>query len=227
MRTSAVRTVGAFAAAVLLAAGAQVATAGTAPDPRQPLKRLTPADNARARSAVTRLADLAAGFRADAAKERAPLIPQCDAYPGDRSNVTVTGTATSSFLHRSNSIASTVLYFRTFADGERYWRATARAKYVDCLARLVPGLMVETATTSTLMAKSIAIGATSAERAVAYRTITRVEAPGVEPYTWSETVAFVKLGRAIGIVRVVYVNHLCECHTGLALDLTRRLRAAR
>lgn len=227
MSAGAARTLAVVAAAAVLSAGVQIAMAGTAADPAQPLARPTAADNARARSAVTRLADLVAGFRVDTKKERAPLIPHCDGYPGDRSDVTVTGSAKSSFLQGSNSIASSVLYFKTFADGERYWKATVRPKYVDCLARFVPGLMVETAKTRTLMAKPIRIGATSAERAVAYRTITRVEAPGIEPYTWSETVAFVKLGRAIGIVRIVYVNYLCECHTDIALDLTRRLRAAR
>jgi hypothetical protein len=213
--------------AALLVAGVQIATAGTAADPTQPLDRPTAADNARARSAVTRLADLVVGFRVDTKKERAPLIPHCDGYPGDRSDVTVTGSAKSSFLHRSNSIASSVLYFKTFADGERYWKATVRPKYVDCLARFVPGLMVAAAKTRTLLARPIGIGATSAERAVAYRTMTRVDAPGVEPYVWSETVAFVKLGRAIGIVRIVYVDTVCECHTDIALDLTRRLRLAR
>lgn len=226
MRSFAVRTIGAGAIA-LLAGSMQVVPAGTAVDPKQPVDRPTAADNTRARSAVTRLADLVPGFRVDAKRERAPLVPHCDGYPGDRSDVVVTGSAKSSFLQKSNSISSSVLYFKSFADGERYWKATVRPKYVQCLARFVKSIMVETAKTSTLMAKQIAIGPTSAERAVAYRTITRVEAPGIEPYTWSETVAFVKLGRGIGVIRVVYVNYLCECHTGLAVDLTRRLRAAR
>ena len=227
MRSSrAIRTLGAAGAAAL-ALSSHVAPAGTAVDPRQPVDRPTAADNARARSAVTRLADLVAGFRVDVRNERAPLVPHCDGYPGDRSSVTVTGSAKSSFRQGSNSISSSVLYFKTVADAERYWKATVRAKYVQCLAKFVKSIMVEEATTATMLAKQIAIGATSAERAVAYRTITRVEAPGIAPYTWNETVAFVKLSRAIGLVRVVYVNHLCECHTGLALDLTRRLRAAR
>lgn len=223
----AARTIGALGAVALLLGSLQVAAAETAVDPTQPVHKPTAADTARARAAVTRLADLVAGFKVDVKKQRTPLIPHCAGYPGKRSDVTVTGSANSSFVQGSNSIGSTVLYFKTFADGERYWKATVRAKYVQCLASFVKSIMVDTATTNTVMAKQIAIGATSAERAIAYRTIIRVEAPGIEPYTWSETVAFVKHGRGIGIVRVVYVNHLCECHTGLALDLTRRLRAAR
>ena len=225
-RARAARTIGALGAALLLGT-LHVAVAGTAVDPTQPVQKPTAADTARARAAVTRLGDLVAGFTVDVKKQRTPLIPHCDGYPGTRSDVTVTGSASSSFVQGSNSIGSTVLYFKTFADGERYWKATVRATYVQCLAKFVKSIMVDTATTSTMLAKQIAIGATSAERAIAFRTITRVEAPGIEPYTWSETVAFVKQGRGIGIVRVVYVNHLCECHTGLALDLTRRLRAAR
>lgn len=228
MRSSqGVRRLGAAVVTVFALGAVQVALAGGAADPKQPLQRFNAADNARARSAVTRLSDLVQGFRVEAKKDRAPLIPHCDGYPGDRSGITVTGTATSSFIHGSNSIASTVLYFKTAADAERYWRTTVRPIFAQCLARFVESIMVETAETSTLMAKRIAIGPTSAEKAIAYRTITHVDAPSVEPHTWSETVAFVKLGRGVGIVRVVYINHLCECHTGIALDLTRRLRAAR
>lgn len=228
MRSSqAVRRLGAAVAGMVILAAVHITVAGSAVDPKAPLDRPNPADNARARSAVTRLSDLVAGFRVDAKKERAPLIPHCNGYPGDRSDITVTGSARSSFRQgANNSIGSAVLYFKTYADAERYWKATVRSKYLECLALFAKRMWAEPAETKTLMARQIPIGATSAEKAIAYRTITRVASPDVEPYAWSETVAFVKLGRGVGILRIVYVNQLCECQTGLAVDLTRRLRAA-
>lgn len=202
------------------------APSGVPSDPKAPVDRSTAADNKRAASATTRFRDLVPGFSVDSSKERTPLIPHCDAYPGDRSDVTVTGSATSSFTRANDSIASTVLLFKTGLDSDRYWKATVKPKYVNCLARFVKGMMVESATTTTLMAKQIPIGPTTAEKVMAYRTISRVAAPGIKTYTWSETVAFVKLSRAVGIIRVVWVNYTCDCHTGLALDMTMRLRTA-
>jgi hypothetical protein len=212
---------------MLTLSAAQAAPAGTAAPARPPLDRLNAADNARARSAVTRLADLVTGFRADRSAQRLPLIPHCDGYPGDRSHITITGEAASSYRHSSNSIASKVMYFRSYADAEAYWSTTAKPKFVDCLARWAEGGWRTGSKTRTMLAKRIPIGATSAEHAVAYRTITRVAEPNQDPFVWTETVAFVKQTRAVGIVRVVYVDHLCDCHTGLALDVTRRIRAAR
>ena len=220
-----IRRVAAAGLLLVSLAAVQAGVAGSS-EAGQPVDRPNAADNKRAAASVTRFRDLVVGFRVDTKKDRAPLVPHCDRYPGDRSNVTVTGAAISSFLQNSNSIASTVLLFKTSADADRYWQATVRPKYAQCLSRFVKSIMIESATTTSLMAKQIPIGATSAEKATAYRTISRVEAPGIKTHTWTETVAFVKLYRGVGIIRVVYINHLCECHTGLALDLTKRLRTA-
>jgi hypothetical protein len=211
---------------LLVALAAAQAGVARSSEAGQPLDRPNAADNKRAAASVTRFRDLVVGFRVDKKKDRAPLVPYCDGYPGDRSNVTVTGSATSSFLQNNNSIASTVLLFKTPQDADRYWKATVRAKYAQCLSRYVKSIMIASATTTSRLAKQIPIGSTSAEKATAYRTISEVEAPGIKTHTWTETVAFVKLFRAVGIIRVVYINHLCECHTGLALDVTKRLRMA-
>lgn len=226
MSAHTVRMLGAAGVAVLALGAAQAAPAGSTSAPKPPLDRPNAADNARARSAATRLTDLVTGFRVDRSTKRTPLIPHCDGYPGDRSHITITGEASSSFRHNSNSIASKVLYFKTYTDAEQYWQATVRPKYVDCLAKWAESGWATGARTRTMLARRIPIGPTSAEHAVAYRTITQVAQPGSEPFVWTETVAFVKQTRAVGIVRVVYVDHLCECHTGVALDVTRRIRAA-
>ena len=75
------------------------------PDP--PARELhTAADSARAESALIHRPDLNAGFRADRARARNRRFRTVPGYPGDRSDVTITGSATSSFRYRSIAIGS-------------------------------------------------------------------------------------------------------------------------
>lgn len=225
MRFQRVRIGVAVAAAVV---SSVVPAAGAAtPDPtKQPVEAYTAEDVARAQASILRLNDLVRGFAVDTKGTRTPLVPHCGTYPPDRSAVTITGAASSSFVHRKNSISSRVLFFATEADAERYWAATVRPAYVQCLARFVPSLMVKTATSKTLLAKRIPMGITGGIQQAAFRTITRITAPKIPPYTWTETVAFTRVWRGIAIVRIVYVNALCECHTEIARDLAHRIRIA-
>ena len=211
----------AVASAVL--ASLTVQSAGADPS-KQPLDRPNRADNARAKASVIRLSDLVQGFRVDVKQQSAPVIPHCANYPGDRSDITVTGAATSAFKHSTNSISSTALFFKTWADGDRYWAKTVRLRYVQCLAE---NLSFGGVKPRIVMAKPIKIGPTGAEKAVAYRLIANVTQPGQKPAVWTETAAFVKVARGIAMIRIIYVNHVCECHTGIAVDLTRRLNQVR
>jgi hypothetical protein len=166
-------------------------------------------------------------FRLDAKGTGNTMIPYCDYYPGDRSNITITGSALSSFMNTwTATIASNALFFKTAADAERYWQKTAASKYVQCLAEYITGDYVKGTRTRTLGAKQIPIGPTGASRAVAYRTVTSIQRPGGQEYYRTETVAFVMTGRSVAIIRIMYVNRLCECHTGLARLTTARLRDA-
>ena len=132
------RTLGGAAVAVLALIVVQVALADTRPDPRkQPLVESSAADNASAKSSVIRFSDLVKGFRVDTKQGRTPVIPHCESYPGDRSDITVTGAASSSFMQASNSISSTALFFKTWADSDRYWQKTVRPKYVQCLDQVL------------------------------------------------------------------------------------------
>jgi len=216
--------IGGAGVAVLALIVVQVALADTRPDPRkQPLVESSAADNARATSSVIRFSDLVKGFRVDTEPGRTPVIPHCESYPGDRSDVTVTGAASSSFRHASNSISSTALFFKTWADSDRYWQKTVRLKYVQCLAATLAFSGVKPRIT---LAKQIKIGPTGADQAVAYHLIARVSPAGKKPFDWTETAAFVKVGRSIAMIRIIYINHLCECHTAIAGDLARRLSDA-
>ena len=216
-----------IAAAVAVAAAAliviQAALAAT-PDPRkQPLDQPNAADNARARASIVQLSDLVRGFRVQRSKASTPVIPHCADFPGDRSDITITGAASSSFIHASNTIASTALFFKTWADSDRYWAKTVRPRYATCLAAVFRYRGVKP---RIVRAKQIKIGATGADAARAYRMIAQVALPGRKPFYWTETAAFVKVGRGIAMIRVIYLNAICECHTGIGIDLTRRLRAA-
>lgn len=218
------RKVGAAAVAVLALIVVQVALAVNGPDPRkQPVDLPNAADTARAKSSVIRLSDLVKGFRVDTTQGRAPVIPHCESYPGDRSEITTTGFAKSSFKQAGNSIASSALFFKTWEDSDRYWQKTVRLQYVKCLAATLAFGGVKPRIT---MAKQIKIGPTGADQAVAYRLIARVSPAGEKPFYWTETAAFVKVGRGIALIRIIYINHLCECHTAIAGDLARRLSDA-
>jgi len=218
------RKLGAAAIALLALVVVQVAFADDRPDPRkQPLVESSAADNASAKSSVIRFSDLVKGFRVDTKQGRTPVIPHCESYPGDRSDITVTGAASSSFMHSSNSISSTALFFKTWADSDRYWQKTIRPKYVQCLAATLAFGGVKP---RIMLAKQIKIGPTGADQAVAYRLIARVSPAGKKSFDWTETAAFVKVGRSIAMIRIIYINHLCECHTAIAGDLARRLSDA-
>ena len=189
---------------------------------KQPLDRPTKADTARAKSAVIRQSDVFAGFRVDQSRESRPRVPHCAAYPGDRSGITVTGSATSSFRRGDISLASTVMWFKTKADSDRYWRATVRFGYVKCLAELLPlEFSVKPRITG---ANQIPMVLGRADRVAAYRLVARI--PSTPQYTWIETAAFVKKGRAVGLIRTVWLNHVCDCHNDLGLAVSRRMTEA-
>jgi hypothetical protein len=186
---------------------------------------------------VIRLTDLAPGFQV-ATKRVAPGVPTCANYPGDRSDITFTGFANSSFKLRigekvsGNSAGSSAGFFATPSQSELYWHKTVRLPYIKCLAALLsfgPGFKIKPQ--RMMMAKQIKIGPTGADKAVAYRLVALVKMPGKKAFVWTETAAFVKVGRTIGAIRVItQVSPGCGCqpdsHTQLARLLTARLTAA-
>jgi hypothetical protein len=213
------------AVAVLALVVVQVAFAAEwHPDPReQPVDQPNAADNARAKSSIIVLSDLVKGFRANTTQGRAPVVPHCESYPGVRSDITVTGFASSTFMLTFSSISSSAFFFKSNLDSDRYWETTVRLPYIKCLATtLAFGPRNNRYKHRIVSAKQIKIGPTGADKAVAYRLIAHVSRPG-KPFYWVETAAFVKQGRGIAMIRIVYSNYVCECHTGIAYDLARRL----
>jgi hypothetical protein len=210
------RKAGAGAVALLALVVVQVALAG------EPVDRPNAADVKRAKSSLVRLSDLDK-YHVDRKLARAPQIPRCANYPGDRSDITITGFASSSFMYYNDSISSAALFFKTFADGDRYWQKTVRTAFVQCLASKMNG---SGAKQKVMSAKQITIGPTTADRAVAYRMITRVTLPTLKPHYWVETTVFVKYGRGIAVIRIVDLDHVCACYTNIASGLTSRLVTA-
>ena len=214
----------AVACASLLAAPALAHAAGQA---GEPTKRLTAADNRRAKSVVVRSSDLLASYRVDTTGTALPGIPHCEGYPGDRSGIRITGSARAGFTNNSSTIGSTVTFFKSQRDLETYWRKTVRAEYVTCFAQYYATSRRTGVTAETIEVRPIEVGPTGAGRIAAFRTVTRLSAEGVEPFDWHHTTVFVSTGRGLSMILVGSAYHACDCYTGLATDAARRLRAAR
>lgn len=209
----------AFALAVMLGASA-VASARL---PGEPRLQLNPADVARARSAQLRVSDLPPIFRADPKGHAMPLIPRCADYPGDRSSTTVTGDAAATFAGGTPAVGSKTLFFRTQADLERYWKSTVRTRFVTCDAHVYVTTRKPNIRAKTLFAKQIPLGATGNDRAVAYRTITRMSMPGYAPWDWYQTRVFLASGRGLSTIQIAEAIRPCICYVSLARVLGRRL----
>jgi hypothetical protein len=61
---------------------------------------------------LLRLTDLVPSFRVDRTGRGAPQIPLCPGYPGDRSAITITGFASSSFTDGFDRMGSAALFSR-------------------------------------------------------------------------------------------------------------------
>ena len=151
------------------------------------------------------------------------MIPHCADFPGDRSATTITGHAKSSFSDGVDVIGSSSTVFKSDGDLDRYWALTVRRRFASCDAKAYASTRRAGLTTKTLMAGQIPLRATGAQRAVAFRTITRVSASGYRPLDWYQTVVFLRQGRALAAIKIGYVNQPCTCYTGLARRLAGRL----
>jgi hypothetical protein len=210
-------------AALVLAFAAPAAALAAIP-PGAPREQLNAADNRRAQSAVLRQSDMFSGFRTDTT--RTPhLIPHCADFPGDRSSVTISGDATSSFSYKGNVIASSSVFFKTYSDGDRYWARTVRPRFATCDAEAFKSELRKGIRSKTLMARQIPILATGADNARAFRTITRLTIKNVTQ-DWYRTVVFIRSGRGLAMIETGFAGRACECQTGFARRLALRLIAA-
>jgi hypothetical protein len=180
----------------------------------------------RAKRTVLRQSDLIATFHVDRKRRGVPMIPHCGAYPGDRSNTTVTGEASSSFTDGFNLMGSRALFFGSQLDLEHYWQKTIRTRFATCDAYWLRHSARQGATARTLFAGALPLERTGADAAAAYRSVTHVTFAGHRTYDWYQTTIFVRVGRGFASALIAYRNQPCDCYTGIAQDLTERLSQA-
>jgi len=200
-----------------------VAPALAAGLPGVPREQLSSVDMRRAESAVLRLSDLRAPFRVDPKAIAEPMIPHCGSYPGDRSATTVTAEAKSAFAGGTPHIGSKTLFFKSQIDLDRYWALTVRAPFVKCEAKAYALGRAREVKAKTLFANAISIGATGADHAVAYRTITQLSIVGHTPWNWYRTFVFLSSGRGLTMLKIEEADRPCVCSTALARVLALRL----
>jgi hypothetical protein len=98
---------------------------------QDPQKRLTPADNARARAMLLRRADLPPGFRAQTSSSEDPHV-DCAPAVGE-SDLTLTGEAEDKqFALGPVFIASSAQIYRSNGDADASWRRSTSAPGVAC-----------------------------------------------------------------------------------------------
>ena len=119
------RIVALLLAVVLVAAGSALAARG------DPQKRITPADQARAKAMLLRAADLSVAYVARPSSSGSGDF-YCAAL--DESDLTVSGDAKSpSFTTTGEQIASTAYVYRSRADADASWRRGTSDAGVECL----------------------------------------------------------------------------------------------
>jgi hypothetical protein len=226
MRSSVRKSLFPAASAALLllvavpAAGAQPAREAAIVPPKE---KFNPADMKRAQASLVRLRDLVYTFRNDPEGLAVPRIVHCDGYPGDGSGITLTGYAKSSFTDGVNGIGSSSIYFKTPVDLEAYWKKTVVRQYATCLAR---DWALRSRGAQTIAVGEVKLGPTGAHFSKAYRVRTRIRTRDGRQVDWYETVVFVGWGRGLSMATIQYASIPCDCHTGIAQDLTRRIVGA-
>jgi hypothetical protein len=119
-------------ALILAAVTATVALAANG----APQRKLTPADQARARGIVLKRSDLGAGWKAEKSSGGASS-PRCSFYQPDQSDLVETGHADSSFSRGGTLlVASSVGIFKTAAQARSGYRRVVRPELPRCLGEI-------------------------------------------------------------------------------------------
>jgi hypothetical protein len=174
-----------------------VALAAADTDPK---KKLTAADQARARSVVLKRTDFVAGWK------KVPAPPesdeQCPGFNPDNSDLTISGEAVGNFEHTQG--LPTVLSFADVyvspADAAKSWARNVKPALVRCFGHF----FLEGAQADGVKAKIVTQGRIAfpkiAPRTAAFRIVVRltVEQQGQEPVTVPVTMHIVAVGRGRG-----------------------------
>jgi hypothetical protein len=176
---------------VLLVLGAFLASAAVAAagsDPGQEQVHLVAADQAAARAAVLRPADLGSGWTGGAKKPSLSSKPPCTNWQPKQSDLVLTGAAESDFKHPGLEIDSGAQVLRTAEMVHLDWQRTAVAP------ELVPCLRSYLQTQSTSDAKVVSVHRLAfprvapADYTAAYRVEIHVQASGTTVPVYSDVI---------------------------------------
>jgi hypothetical protein len=185
-----------LAALVVLLALAPAALAGS--DPRAEQVRLNAADNALAKRATVRLADLAGGWRRVSAGADESEVPTCPGYAPDFSRFVITGKSRSAFQGAlGSSIVSSVEVFRSRRDAVGDFELGTQPAVARCLKHLLDKQFTAVQTVDARVVSSRRVPAPRlGERSAGYRLAAKLTANGLSVDVYVDVLVFQR-GRSI------------------------------
>lgn len=165
-----------------------------------PKKKLTPADQAKARSIVVKRSDFAAGWK------KVPPSPDedltCPGFNPDGSDLTLTGEAEADFEHTQGfpSLYSGADVYVSKADALKSWARTVKPAIARCMAHFFRQGVVEGGGKATIVKQGRIAFPKVAPRTAAFRVVASVtvEQEGEAPVKVPVTVYLVALGHGRG-----------------------------
>ena len=180
-----------------------VALAATDTDPK---KRLTAADQAKARSIVLKRTDFAAGWKKVPPEPESGADDTCPGYNPNYSDLTLTGEAESNFEHTQGLplISSFAEIYVTKADAEKSWARGAKPAVARCLAHFLRQGAEEDGGKLTVVSQGRIAFPKVAPRTIAFRVVARMTVPreGQTPVTVPLTVHLIGVGHGRGDVTI-------------------------
>lgn len=165
-----------------------------------PKKKLTPADQAKARSIVLKRSDFVAGWK------RVPPSPDsdltCPGFDPDGSDLTLTGDAEADFEHTQGlpAVFSFAEVYVSKADALASWTRTVKPAIARCVAHFFREGVEEEGGKVTIVKQGRIAYPKVAPRTAAFRVVARltVEQPGQAPAKVPVTIHLIALGHGRG-----------------------------
>jgi hypothetical protein len=194
----------------------------------EPRVHLVAADQRVARVGLVRLADLNPDYVVDRTHMANVFIPRCPgSYAPDRSDLTVTGTARSSFRNASSWIASNAAVYRTDGEAAAWWDRVVGPALATCSGRMLVRYPPKGMRGRLLSVRALRVhGLDVADRSAGYRIAMRFTNARGSMLMYRDLI-FTMKSRAISSVGVASLVHPCGCGMGLAQTVVVRLIHAR
>jgi hypothetical protein len=177
----------ALALALLVAAAPAAASVASHRDPK---KRFTPADQAKAKSIVLKPADVGAGWKRRTISNNGNDDLNCPGFDPDLSDLVETGEATSPLFYRTDgsSLFSGATVYPNERTAVTAWSRVVKPALVKCLAAKLERESTPLVTLKTIRSGSLAFPHV-APRTAAFRLGVEVSGPGVKVNVYSDLVA--------------------------------------